>query len=165
MQKTLTLMIAALVLTCSAALADDDAQMVPNRLATAQVGEWASYQLQSGYIQKHTVTKRDGSGPDAMVTVLVENYYDDELVDSREITQEAGEPMHLAEAPEGSEIDVDIETMTILGRSMQVWSIEIDYDDDKDVEWYISPDVPVFGLIKQESDRGEDYVLVDYSGR
>lgn len=166
MQKTVMLMFAAVAFTCSAALADDD-QMVPNRLATAEVGEWATYQLQNGYIQKHTVTKRDGDGPVAMVTVQVENFYDDELVDSREITQEAGESMHVAVAPPGGEVDVSIATTTILGRSMQVWTIEIDYDDkdDKDVKWYVSPDVSVFGLIKQESDRGQDYVLVDYSGR
>lgn len=142
---------------------------VPNRIATAQVGEWATYRIPNGYTQKLTVVNREGEGPSAVVTVLVENFYDGELVDSSEIVQEAGEPMNPITPPEDPNVSIKVEMkdVTVKGKTIRATVVKVERegegdDDDEDVKWYLSNEVPVFGLIKQDADDDMEYELLDF---
>ncbi len=142
---------------------------VPNRLATAKVGEWASYSLPSGYIQKQSVISRTGEGPSASVVVRIENIYQGQLVNSHEIVKEAGDPYHMPEIPtnDGS-VKFSRKTITVKGKPIDTMVIEMeeedegDDDDDEEVKWYISAEIPVFGIVRQEMDDDIVYDLVDY---
>ena len=165
MQKAI-LFLAALCLGASLAVAGEIG--VPNRLAVAKVGEWASYRVPNGYTQKLTVVAREGDGPSATVTVRVDNIYDSQVVNSSEIVRDAGEPIEAPRVPGNNVESVEIETrtMTVLNRQLLVTIVDIEYDngddDDDDVEWYLSGDIPVFGIIKQVTDDNTPFELVEY---
>lgn len=168
MRKTLILMAAVLAMGAAAMAAD---VLVPNRLATAKVGEWASYKVPNGYTQKLTVIKREGEGSSALVTVRVDNIYEGELVESTEFTRDAGEPMEPPRVPDepGIEVEITTRTATIKGKSVSAVVVEIEYDDDyfddddiEDVEWWVSADIPVFGIIRQEVDDDVMFEIIDF---
>lgn len=143
-------------------------EAVPNRLATAKVGEWASFRMPNGYTQKQTVTAREGEGPEAMVTVRIEDIYENEVVNTREISTPAGEPMAVPQIPDDPALSVDIDrkTAVVKGRSIAATVIEIekDYedDDDEESEWWISAEIPVFGLIKKVVDDEVEFEIIDF---
>lgn len=143
--------------------------LVPNRLSFAKVGEWVSYSLPSGYTQKLTVMKRDGDGDTAMVTVRVENIYEGEVTESREITHEAGEPYSAPQVPQRQGVTVALrqETADMKGRPVAVSVVEIntyapDPDERKSVEYWITSDVPVFGILKKVEDGEIEWELADW---
>lgn len=169
MMTKIRILVAGVVLFgISAAMAGESG--VPNRIATAQVGEWATYKMPTGYTQKLTVTNREGEGPTAMVTVLVENFYEGELVDSSEIVQEAGERVNPVEVPDDPKISIKVEMkdVTVKGRTIRATVVkvereaDVDDEDDEEIEWYLSNEIPVFGLIKQDTDDDMEYELLDY---
>ena len=167
MRKVL-LTLAALALTacCSQAVAGETG--VPNRLAVAKVGEWASYNVPNGYIQKLTVVKREGEGSEALVTVRVDNIYDGQLVNSTEFTRDAGEPFEQprVEMGPGVKVDIDTERKTVKGKSIEVTVVEIEYDydddEDEDIEWHVSAEIPVFGILKRVENDETVFELVDF---
>lgn len=143
---------------------------IPNRLATAKIGEWATYRLPNGYLQKLTVIKRDGEGPEAMVTVRVENIYDNEVVNTIEFARDAGNPMEPPRVEDDPAVSWEITTrnVTVNGKAIVATVVEIEYEyddddiDDEEVEWYMSADIPVFGLIKKVDDDDVTFELVEY---
>ena len=156
------------VMGMTAAMAQDGV-LVPNRLATAKIGEWASYKLPDGYIQKLTVAGREGSGELAMVTVRIENIYDGEVVTAHEITQEAGEALTEPRIPEEQGVTVSVrrDTAEAAGKSWPATIVQIDRnrgeDDDGSVEWWVTADIPVFGII-QKVDEGRVMWVLDSWG-
>lgn len=167
-----SLLVAALALALGIGAAAAGEQNVPNRLATAKIGEWATYRIPNGYQQKLTVIKRDGDGPEAQVTVRVDNIYNNEVVNTVEFARDAGNP---AEPPriefgEGVEVEVDVgnKLVSVKGRNIEATVVEIDYEygdddiDDEEVKWYVSAEIPVFGIIKKEENDVVSFELVDY---
>lgn len=166
MNKAKMFLVVAALLVASTAMAEE---MVPNRLATAKVGEWAVYKLPDGYIQKQTVLSRDGSGPEAMVTVRIEDIYNKEVVNTREISIPAGEPMTLPRLPEGRnlEIGVDRKDTDVLGKTYNVTIIEVedkDAADDEadDTEWWVSSEITVFGIVKKYTEDKLDFEIIAF---
>lgn len=162
----------ALCLGGIAAAADGyDPDLVPNRLSYAKVGEWVDYSLPNGYTQKLTVTKRtdaDAYGT-GMVTVRVENIYEGEVTESKEITQEAGEPYSAPQVPSTPGVTVALrqEIGDMKGRPVAVSVVEIntysdDPDETKSVEYWITPDVPVFGILKKVENGETEWELADW---
>lgn len=158
----------ALVLSATALWAGEAG--VPNRLATAKVGEWATYSVPNGYQQKLTVIKREGDGPEAQVTVRVDNIYDGQLVNSTEFVRDAGAPMEppRVDYEPGVSVEIKRRSVTVKGRSMEATVVEVEYDyddediDDEEVEWYVSAEVPVFGIIRKIEDDKTVFELVDF---
>ena len=130
---------------------------VPNSLSDAKVGEWASYMLPGGYVQKLTVIKREGEGPYALVTVKIDNIYDGKVVESKEVTEEAGEAFSTPSTynDEGVTVSVRNETVKIGGKQAAAGVVAInkwlgwDNEDNEVTEWWVSSDVPVFGIVKK----------------
>lgn len=139
----------------AAAVPAEDINLIPNRLSFAKVGEWASYKLPSGYIQKLTVSKRSGEGSDALVTVLVENIYDGNLVEAKEITENAGDAFTSPRVPTDPGVFVAVrnETVSYKGKNYVVSIVEFNRDlgtEDQDVtEWWSNSEIPVFGIVKK----------------
>lgn len=167
-----SLVMAALALALGIGLAAAGEENVPNRLATAKIGEWATYRVPNGYQQKLTVVKREGDGSEALVTVRIDNIYNNEVVNTVEFTRDAGDPM---EAPrieygEGVEVDIDVDRkiVGVKGRNIEATVVEIEYeygDDeiaDEDVKWYVSAEIPVFGIIKKEENDVVSFELIDF---
>lgn len=157
-----------------AAYAEDDynADLVPNRLSFAKVGEWASYSLPSGYTQKLTVTKRSGEGADAEVSIRVDNIWEGEVVDSREISEPAGDAFTAPRVPyeQGVTVALRQEVDTLKDNRVAVSVVEINtYSDDPDeagsVEYWITSDIPVFGILKKVEDGEVEWELADYGDK
>lgn len=175
MKKTETFLAFALaVVACGAAWAADDynPDLVPNRLSFAKVGEWASYSLPSGYIQKLTVINREGVDSDALVSVRVENIWEGEVVDSREISEVAGDPFAAPRVPyeQGVTVALRQEADVLKGSPVAVSVVEINtYSDDPDeisaVEYWITSDIPVFGILKKVEDGEVEWELADYGDK
>lgn len=150
------------------ALAQEDANLIPNRLSFAKVGEWASYSLPNGYIQKLTVVKRFGEGPLALVTVQVDNIYGGKVVDSKQITQEAGDPFTSPGTPpdDGVIVSVRNDLITLKGRQEVAGVVEITKDmgteDQSLVEWWTNAEIPVFGIFKKVDDGAIAWQLADW---
>lgn len=160
--KTKWLLAAALVFCLASASAGEGA-VIPNSLHDARVGEWTLYKTQNGYTQKHTVVKVDGTGPSAAVAVRIDNIYNGEVVDSHEVYHEAGGVNHPIKLPEGRDAKIEVSTkdVTVKGKTIRATVVELERDDDE-MEWYLSDEVPVFGMIKQISDDDLEYDLIDY---
>lgn len=169
MKKARFFLAVCVCLGLAVAMAGESEILVPNRLANAKVGEWASYRLPSGYIQKLTVAKRAGTGPEALVTVKIENIYDGEVVNVHEVTQEAGESPTPPRIPaeEGMTVSVRKDNANVKGKAYPVTIVQIDrfYGDDEDnrsTEWWTTPDIPVFGIIKRVEDGELQWEIEDW---
>lgn len=169
MKKARFFLAVCVCLGLAAVMAEDNGILVPNRLANAKVGEWASYRLPDGYIQKLTVAKRLGSGPEALVTVKIENIYDGEVVTVHEITQEAGESPTAPRIPaeEGMTVSVRKDSATVKDKTYPVTIVQLDRytgdeEDDRSTEWWSTPDIPVFGIIKRVEDGELQWEIEDW---
>ena len=156
MKKAIFVLALCFAATVGAA-AGQEAGTVPNSLSSAKVGEWASYMLPGGYVQKLTVTKREGEGPYALVTVKIDNIYDGKVVESKEITEEAGDVFATpsTNSEEGVTVAVRNETVKVGGKQVAAGVVEIskwlgwDNEDNEVTEWWVSSEVPVFGIVKK----------------
>ncbi len=136
---------------------------LPNSLADVEPGEWASYAVPNGYIQKHTVTKVEGSGPDALVVVRVENIYEDEVVNVVEVEYKAGEvdnPLDIPDQP-GVSLNLRRDNIPFKGTRLPVVIMTINANGENS-EWYLSPEVSVYGLVRQITDGKVVFDLLDY---
>lgn len=170
MKKTRLFLAVCGVLGLTAAAMAQDGVLVPNRLAEAKVGEWASYRLPNDYTQKLTVTKRLGEGPDALVTVKIENIHGGEVVNAHEITQEAGEPMNPPRIPEQKGVTVSVrqDNAAVKGETIAATVVNVDRylgdEDDTKVEWWVAKEIPVFGIVKRVVDGETIFEIADWGG-
>lgn len=148
----------ALVLVAGFAMAADEVT-VPNRLSTSKVGEWAVYKVPNDYLQKLTVVSREGEGAAAMVTVRVDDIYDGEVVSSKDVTLEAGEPDSPPRIPDtpGLSVSVDTDDVTVKDQALKATVIKVEKksdagEDDSVSEWWVANEVPVFGIVKKSLD-------------
>ncbi|MCD8141247.1 MAG: hypothetical protein LUE17_16035 [Planctomycetaceae bacterium] len=168
--KKVFFLAAMLLAACPAVMAEDhNPDLVPNRLSFAKAGEWASYTLANGYTQKLTVVSRDGDPYGEQVTIKVENIYDGEVVETREISQDAGEPFTAPQVPYDQGITVNLrqEAVPFEGRQLAVSVVEIlHYDEDPEAvtreEYWISSDIPVFGILRKIENGEVEWELADY---
>lgn len=138
---------------------------VPNRMAVSEVGEWVSFNLPDGYVQKHMVVKRDGTGPEAQVTIRVDNIYDSEVVDSKYITEPAGELMTEVTPPEDAAVEITCrpDAFTLKGKEYDGVAIDVTKDGKPYQVWYVSSDIPVYGLGKRTTADGtRDFEVADF---
>lgn len=152
----------ALTLGMGAAAAGE---LVPNSLSDAKVGEWALYVVPNDYQQRLSVIERDKDGEDATVTVQVDNILDGEVVSTGYYSDTAGKPMTEPEPPgEGRVTKVLRDTFTLDGRQYAVSVVRVESDDPEegDTDWWVSAEIPVFGLAKRVEDGETVMELVDY---
>lgn len=160
---------AALAMWCVASLGVQAGEtVIPNRLATAKVGEWVLYSIPDGKTQKHMVVERSGTGEDANVSIRVEDFENGKVVQTHEMVEIAGPemaPMPPTKDPEAVAM-VRNDTVSLKGKTFPVTAIDIKKGDDLLRTWYISPEFPVYGLIKRVEDKGSDpsFEAIDFGG-
>jgi hypothetical protein len=168
MNKTGFLLAVCAAVCLTAAAMAQDANLIANRLSFARVGEWASYTLPGGYVQKLIVIGRSEPGPEGLVTIRIENLYDGQLVEAREIVEKAGEPFAAPNVPvdPGVFVAVRNDIAALKDRDVVAGVVEINKalgTEDQDVtEWWTSADVPVFGIIKKVENGENAWELVDW---
>lgn len=136
---------------------------LPNHLFGAKVGEWALFSVPGGYTQKQTIVGRQGSGADADVTIRVETSLNGNLIDSQEITELAGDATVPQPEPEpGTAVTVTAATLAVKGTNYPVTVVTTTERDGTVESWHVSPDIPVYGLVKQVVDGKTEVELVDF---
>ncbi|MCD8138713.1 MAG: hypothetical protein LUE17_02870 [Planctomycetaceae bacterium] len=134
-------------------------------MAISEVGEWMAFNLPDGYTQVHTVVKRDGDGAEAQITIRVDNVYDGEVVDTKYITETAGEAM--TELPEPSSADTTLSIrptkFTLKGHEYDGVAIDVAKNGEPYQVWYVSSDIPVYGVGKRTNADGfASYEIADF---
>lgn len=159
----------AWVLAMAAVSAGESGTLIPNRLSTAQVGEWVLFQLPGGYTQKHMVVERTGDGEDANITVRVDDILDGKVTQTREVVEIAGPPTAPMPSPKdpGAVATVRDEEVVVKGKKFKALAVDVKKDGALLRTWYISPDFPVYGLIKRTEDKGNEpsFEAIDFSAQ
>ncbi len=159
--RTSMVVVVAAILSASVAFAAE--AKLPNPLHDAKPGEWALFEIPGGYTQKQTIVSRQGSGPEAEIKIRIDNIYNGEVVNSQEVTEVAGEESFELPEPESDVVlSVTEETIALKGKDVPVTVITATESDGSATSWYISPVVPVYGLVKQVADDEVEINLVDF---
>ncbi|MCC8190108.1 MAG: hypothetical protein LIP77_05645 [Planctomycetes bacterium] len=147
------ILVAVLLLGAVGLAGAEEVTMLPNRMAVSAVGEWVEFSLPDGYIQRHTVAERNGEGPEAEVIIRVDNIYDGEVVESSTVTETAGEPETAPPVPSDTSVTLRCypDTFSIRGAEYEGVAVEVSRDGEPYQIWYVSPDIPVYGLGKREN--------------
>ena len=146
-----------------------DPILLPNRLATATVGEWVTYKIPDGFTQKHLVVERIGEGPKAQVKIRVDSILDGEIVDSTELVEIAGD--EFVEMPESTEEGVTVslarKDLDATGVTVEGYTIEVFRNSELYQTWAVAPALPVYGLVGRKTNDGglTDFEIIDYSGK
>lgn len=165
--KKIFILTAILAITGGSRIWAGEETLIPNRLATAKVGEWVSYGLPDGFVQKHTVVERSGDGAEAHLVIRIDNYKDGKIAGTSEIDEIAGEPM--APMPpardEGAVATVRNEEVVVKGRKVEGLAIDVKKGPALLRTWYLSPEVPVYGLVKRVDSQGNtEFEAIDFGG-
>lgn len=170
--KKYALIAALLLVGCVAALPKvqgGEPVLLPNRLASAKVGEWVTYQIPDGFTQKHLVVERTGEGAKAQVKIHIDSILDGEVVDTTELVEIAGEES--VELPpieeEGATVSLARKQFNVMGKTLDGYTIEVFKSGKLYQTWEVSPTLPVYGLVGRRTDDGglTDFEIIDYSGR
>lgn len=138
-------------------------ESLPNPLSDSQVGEWALFAIPGGYTQKQTVVARQGTGPETEIRIKIENILNGKTVNAQEVTEVAGEATTPQPAPEpGTTVTVKNETVAVKGANYPVTVITTTDSGGSSSSWYVSPNLPVYGLVKQISDGKTEIELLDF---
>lgn len=142
---------AAIVLSVSCAYGGDDRPEIPNHLAKAKVGEWATYTYTGGApgsYEKHIIVAVDGEGDAREVRLKIEHYADGKLesTEERTITMDSV-AKGIAQLKERAK-DISSERITIGGRTINAVSIVVEKEDGKRRVIYVSDEVPATGMVK-----------------
>ncbi len=126
---------------------------IPNGLYTAEIGDWVEFKMANGNVQKVSVLERSGTGPKGQVTVRTENYRDGRIQDSRRVTQDVGEeyidpPADRDDSEKGDSFGRRKGVAMIQDGEAEVNIIDV-YKGDKLLRtWYLTPEIPVYGVLK-----------------
>lgn len=170
MLKRCFLVLAALVaVSCAARGEDEEEYYIPNPLAEARVGDWVRYVASADghQEQRMTVVGRQGEGDELKITVKYEVYSQGKLLASNQTVH--GVKDFANELPESGHatVTVDEEEVTIKGKPVACTVVHIE-DEARDGkagrtrEWYLSDDIPIYGVVKQVENGENTSSLIDY---
>lgn len=117
------------------------------------------------YPKALSIVNRSGAGPDAEATVRIESILDGKVVEFTESIQTAGEPLVPLPEPDDGSVTFDFapETISVMGKELKGFSVKVARDGDWLQTWYVSPELPVYGLAGCRTDDGSgDFQLLDY---
>ena len=171
--------LAAGMVACVAATAwcagDMLSVLIPNGLWGAAVNDWVIFKMRDGTRVRHSVLTRTGQTKDSDITIRSEVLDGERVVSSRRWVQKIGE--EFVEPPvEGEFYDngtVDRsqysftrreESIEFDGSRMPIQVVEVFKGDTLQRTWYLSTELPVYGVIKRTSgsDRSSDFEVVDF---
>ncbi len=137
---------------------------IANGLTSADVGDWVLFKLPDGKTQKHTVMARNGAGKEATATVQIVDFQGNVPVFSRKVTSPAGEEFVQPPMPEGKKYTFERrkETVDFDGSAIEATIVDVfDGDGSKKIRtWYLSTEIPVYGMIKRVGETGVDEIAL-----
>lgn len=139
---------------------------IPNRLATAKVGEWVLYKIPDSFTQKHMIIDRIGHGPNAYLTIKIDTLKGRKIVNSREGCIMAGGPIDTIPylKTEDRTIKLRYESATVKDKKIMLTTMEIIAQHGQLLQaWHMTNDLPVYGLFKlTDSDQKKNIELIDF---
>ncbi|MDR1521057.1 MAG: hypothetical protein LBU23_13090 [Planctomycetota bacterium] len=143
---------------------------IPNRLPEAKVGEWLLFQdvsgARAGEQTRFSVVDIQGEGDDKTLTMRMEKFGPDGTEEeSRDIEIKLDRFASRMAALEDKAKQISRERLTVKDKEFQVVAIAWDDDDpEREIRLWISPELPIGGLVKSWSSDPEFPAaeLVDY---
>lgn len=144
-------------ISLSAAAADT---VLPHNLATAKAGEWTLMKdiagETPGELARYSVAEVRGDGDDKVVVMRRERFGDDgEVAETRDFEINAARYAQRMAGLEDKAKQVSREKMKVKGRELSVFAVTWDHEGDdgetSEMKLWLSPDVPVGGLVKSWS--------------
>lgn len=169
MKKLLPVMVFALVLFAGVAHAGQrmESVLIPNGLAHAQLGDWITFKMGDGTTQKHSVIERLGDTPTSEIVTRIETFKNGEIQGSKRVRQAIGEELVKPPVPDGEEhaYETRKETVTFEGAALAIDIIDV-YDAKSNKllrTWYLSPELPMYGVIKKVfADGSPEFEVIDF---
>lgn len=171
MLKKCFLLLVAFVAVAAVASAEDSEYYIPNPLGDAEVGDWVRYAVSAdgNQEQRMTVVRRQGEGDDLKITVKYDTYSQGKLVNSGQTIHDAKDFTNELPAQAGhAEINIDEEEVEVKGTTLVVTVVRFAEEPEegkktgKTREWYLSDDIPVYGVIKQVENGEKTSSLLDF---
>ncbi len=149
--------------------------LIPNGLWSAAPEDWVIFKMRDGSRVRHSVLSRTGQTSNDDITVRSEILDGERVVSSRRWVQKIGE--EFVEPPVEGEFrdngDIDRsqysftrreESIDFDGSRMIIQVVEVYKGDTLQRTWYLSSDLPVYGVIKRTSgsDRSSDFEVIDF---
>lgn len=167
MKKLVPALIMVLALSAGAAKAAERFEkiFIPNGLAHAEIGDWIMFKMGDGSVQKHSIVEREGEGPKGEIVIRIENMVNNEVASTRRIRQPIGEEFVEPPTPEGETRHYERrkETVTFEGSALEITIIDVFNKDKLDRTWYLSSELPVYGVIKKVFANGDsEFEVIDF---
>ena len=167
MKKMVPALIMVLVLAAGAAGAAERFEkiFIPNGLAHAEIGDWIMFKMGDGTVQKHSIVEREGDAPKGEIVVYIQNMVNNEPTTGRRIRQPIGEEFVEPPVPEGESHTYERRKETVMfeGAALEITIIDV-FNGDKPVRtWYLSSELPVYGVIKKVLANGDsEFEVIDF---
>lgn len=165
-KKMLPVMLAAIVLATAACAAEQfEKVFIPNGLAHAEIGDWITFKMADGTTQKHSIIERTGESPDGEIVIRIEAFSNNELQNSRRIRQAIGKEFVEPPVPEGEKHTYERrkENITFEGAQLEITIIDVLNGGKLSRTWYLSTELPVYGVIKKTFANGSsEFEVVDF---
>lgn len=162
------LALAAFVLV-PASVKGGDPVLLPNRLASAKVGEWVTYRIPDGFTQRHLVVERSGDGAKALIKIRVDSILDGDVVDTTEMVEIAGDDLVEMPDPEEKGVTVSLarKDLIAVGKQVEGYTVEVFKNGELYQTWEVAPSLPVYGLLGRKTNDGglTDFEIIDHSGK
>lgn len=149
--------------------------LIPNGLWDAAPNDWIIFKMRDGSRVRHSVLSRTGQSKDADITLRSEVLDGERVVSSRRWVQKVGEqfvePPVEGEFSDSATVDRSQYTFTrredainFDGSEMTIQVVEVYKADNLLRTWYLSAEMPVYGVIKRTSgtSRTSDFEVVDF---
>lgn len=164
-----------LLLSFVAAAAAAEDFYVPNPLGDSVLGDWVLYQTSDDghQRQKMTVVKIEGEDDDMQITVQFDNFVQGKLANSGKsvhTVKDFSNEMSSDDKP-GVTISLRAEEVMVKNKPIicTVVTVTPDEEDDEEGgdasgyrEWFLSDDVPVYGVVRQNEDGETKSRLIDF---
>lgn len=159
----------------SAAVAEDF--YVPNPLGDSVLGDWVLYQTSDDghQRQKMTVVKIEGEDEDMKITVQFDNIVQGKLVNSGKSVHSIDDFSNemSSDGKPGTTISLRSEEVSIKNKPVLCTVVTVEREgadaagdgENKQPglrEWYLSEDIPVYGVVRQEEDGEVKSRLIDF---
>ncbi len=165
-KKFLAALFAAILLAGALSAAETLAEVrIPNGLAHAQIGDWILFKMADGTLQKHSIIERTGAAPDGEIVVHIETMVNNQPQDARRFRQAIGEELVKPPVPAGQTHTYRRRQESIIfeGTALDITILDVLNNGALERTWYLSAELPVYGVIKKTFANGSsEFEVVDF---
>ena len=142
---------AALMVAFSVMAGAADFDKIPDPTKNMKEGQWVSYNAMGGMTQKTTITKMEGSGDDASITMKIEMSQGGNAMPAQEqtISLKDSKAMQQEAWKNSPDMKITEEKVTIGGKTYDAVVIEAT-NQGVSTKIFMSEEIPVTGILKME---------------